>query len=94
MDPKPIHLREHLSLALFLLLLFTEYPPTHCEHGFESFPTFPRVLGEPGHTRLLNSILNLLPPTTQSRDFGVLYELRSRGGERLIDDGLPYAEDV
>lgn len=92
--PKALHLGPHLLLGLLLFLLFTEDSPAHCEHSFEPFPSFTGVLGETAITRLLDSILDLLPPTTQSRDLGVLYKLCTCGGKRLVDDSFAYAEDI
>lgn len=92
--PKALHLGPHLLLGLLLLLLFTEDSPAHCEHSFEPFPSFTGVLGETAITRLLDSILDLLPPTAQSRDLGVLYKLCTCGGKRLVDDSFAYAEDI
>jgi len=89
--PKALHLCQHLLLGLLLFLLFAEDSPAHCEHSFEPFSSFTGILGETAITRLLDSILDLLPATAQSRDLGVLYELCSCGGKRLVDDSLAYA---
>ena len=64
-----------LELLPFDFALFAEHPSAHFKDRFEALSASSCILAEPLHTGLFHFILDLLPPTAERGDLGLLVEI-------------------
>jgi len=74
--------------------LLGKHPSAHSENALEPLLALSSVLPEALDERILNAVLDLLPPTAQRGDLGRLLELCLVIVEGAVDDGFLHVEEV